>query len=220
MNAMLTILRKDLATELRSREVVSAMLVFAILMVLIFNFALELDKNARENVAVGALWATFLFAGTLGLNRIFASEADRTGMDALLLAPMDRSAIFFGKWLGAFLFILLVQAIILPIFTILYGVSLWHPLFLGLIVLGTIGYSAVGTLLAAIALQTRMREVLLPILLLPVSIPLLLSAVKGCQLVLENAPWGDILPAVSFLIAYDAIFLAIAYMTFDYLMEE
>ncbi|HUN22748.1 MAG TPA: heme exporter protein CcmB [Anaerolineales bacterium] len=217
---MLTILRKDLATELRSREVVSAMLVFAILMVLIFNFALELDKNARENVAVGALWATFLFAGTLGLNRIFASEADRTGMDALLLAPMDRSAIFFGKWLGAFLFILLVQAIILPIFTILYGVSLWHPLFLGLIVLGTIGYSAVGTLLAAIALQTRMREVLLPILLLPVSIPLLLSAVKGCQLVLENAPWGDILPAVSFLIAYDAIFLAIAYMTFDYLMEE
>jgi heme exporter protein B len=220
MNAMLTILRKDLATELRSREVVSAMLVFALLMVLIFNFALELDKNARENVAVGALWATFLFAGTLGLNRIFASEADRTGMEALLLAPMDRSAIFFGKWLGAFLFILLVQAVILPIFTILYGVSLWHPLFLGLIVLGTLGYSAVGTLLAAIALQTRMREVLLPILLLPVSIPLLLSAVKGCQLVLENAPWGDVLPAVSFLIAYDAIFLAIAYMTFDYLMEE
>ena len=220
LQAVFAIARKDLSAEIRSRELISAMLVFSLLVVLIFNFALELDKTARENVAAGVLWVTFTFAGTLGLNRTFAAEKDRGSLDGLLLAPVDRTAIYFGKLISTLSFMLLVEAIVLPIFTVLYGISLFNIALFGVILLGTFGYAGVGTLLACMAAQTRARDVMLPILLFPVTVPVMLSAVRASTGILFNAEWSDIVMWVNILVVYDIIFVAVAVMVFDYLIEE
>src|SRR5574342_79482 len=125
--ALSAVVWKDLAAELRSRELLSSMLVFALLVILIFNFALELDAKARANVTSGVLWVTFTFAGTLGLNRSMAIEKDRGCLDGLLLAPVDRSAIYFGKTLGNLIFMLVVEAIVLPVYSVLYNTNLFLP---------------------------------------------------------------------------------------------
>src|SRR5262245_30577816 len=177
-NAVLAVVRKDFSSEFRSRELLSAMLVFSLLVIVIFNFALELDIKVRQSVTAGVLWATFAFAGTLGLNRSMAIEKDRGSLDGLLLAPVDRSAIYFGKFISNLAFMLLVEIIVLPIYSILYNTNLFQPGLLMVILLGSIGYTAVGTLLAAMSVQTRTRDVLLPILLFPVAFSVLLAAVK------------------------------------------
>jgi heme exporter protein B len=166
LKAVWAVVWKDLAAEMRSRELISAMLVFALLVILIFNFALELDAQARSTVTAGVLWVTFAFAGTLGLNRSMAMEKDRGCLDGLLLAPVDRSAIYFGKMIGNLLFMLIVEAIVLPVYSILYNTNLFMPGLVAVILLGSLGYVVVGTLLSSMAVQTRTRDVLLPILLL------------------------------------------------------
>jgi heme exporter protein B len=218
--AVFAIVWKDLAAELRSRELLSAMLVFALLVILIFNFALELESKARLSVTSGVLWATFAFAGTLGLNRSMATEKDRGCLDGLLLAPVDRSAIFFGKAIGNLAFMLIVEAIVLPLYSALYNVNLFRPGLLVVILLGSVGYVAVGTLLASMAVQTRTRDVLLPILLFPVVIPVLVAAVKASTGFIQGWPMADIWPNLNLLIVYDVIFIAVAYMVFDYVVEE
>ena len=136
--AVSTIAWKDLTAELRNKEIVSAMFIFSLLVILIFNFALELDKSARENVAAGVLWVTFIFAATLGLNRTFAAEKDRGSLDGLLLAPIDRTALFFGKLLSTLVFILIVEIIVVPVFSVLYSISMFDPMFLLVLLLGTL----------------------------------------------------------------------------------
>jgi heme exporter protein B len=211
---------KDIAAELRSRQMMSAMLVFALLVVLIFNFALELDIVTREAVTSGVLWVTFAFAGTLGLNRSMAAEKDRGCLDGLLLAPVDRSALYFGKVIGNLLFMLTVEAIILPLYSVLYNVNLFVPGLVLVIVLGSWGYVAVGTLLAAMTIQTRTRDVLLPILLFPIVLPVLVPALKASNAYLQGFEVVDIMPWMNLLIVYDLIFTAIAFLVFEYVVEE
>jgi len=220
MKAVFAITWKDLAAELRSRELLSAMLVFALLVILIFNFALELDVKTRANVTSGVLWVAFTFAGTLGLNRSMAIEKDRGCLDGLLLAPVDRSAIYFGKVLSNLAFMLIVEAIVLPVYSVLYNTNLFDPGLIAVILLGSIGYVAVGTLLASMAVQTRTRDVLLPILLFPVVIPVIIAAVKASGGFLQGAEIADILPWLNILIVYDVIFIAISFMVFDHVVEE
>jgi heme exporter protein B len=218
--AVMAIAWKDLAAEFRSRELLSAMLVFALVVIVIFNFALELDIPTRRSVTSGVLWVTFAFAGTLGLNRSMAVERDRGCLDGLLLAPVDRSAIYFGKMLSNLAFMLIVEAIVLPIYSVLYNVNLFQPGLLLVILLGSIGYIAVGTLLSAMAVQARTRDVLLPILLFPVVLPVLISAVKASAGFLQGLEMSEIMPWLNILIVYDMIFIAIAYMVFDFVVEE
>lgn len=218
--AMMAIVRKDLAAEFRSRELLSAMLVFSLLVILIFNFALELDVKVRESVTAGVLWTTFAFAGTLGLNRSMAVEKDRGCMDGLLLAPVDRSAIYFGKATSNLAFMLIVEAIVLPIYSMLYNINLFQPGLLLIILLGSIGYISVGTLLAAMSVQTRTRDVMLPILLFPIAIPVLLASVKASSGFLNGAEFAEILAPLNLLIVYDLIFIAIPLMFFEYVVEE
>lgn len=220
LHATRAIIWKDLAAELRSRELLSAMLVFALLVILIFNFALELDPKTRGNLTAGVLWVTFAFAGTLGLNRSMALEKDRGCMDGLLLAPVDRSAIYFGKAIGNLIFMFIVEAIVLPVYSVLYNTNLFNPGLLLVIFLGSVGYVAVGTLLASMAVQTRTRDVLLPILLFPVVIPVMIAAVKASTGFLQSADFSEILPWLNLLVAYDIIFTAAAFMVFDYVVEE
>ena len=214
------IIWKDLKTEWRTRENLSAMLVFSLLVILIFNFSLELDLQARDSLAGGVLWATFIFAGTIGLNRSLAVEKDRGCLDGLLLAPVDRSAIFIGKAVGNLLFMLLVEAIVLPVYSFLYGVLVFQPGFLAVVLLGSIGYVAVGTLLATMVVQTRTRDILLPILLFPLTLPVVIAAVKASQGFIQALPLEDFSSWINILVAYDMIFVAVAIMVFDYILEE
>jgi heme exporter protein B len=220
LRSLTAIIWKDLAAELRSRELLSAMLVFALLVILIFNFALELDAQARATVTSGVLWVTFSFAGTLGLNRSMAMEKDRGCLDGLLLAPVDRSAIYFGKAIGNLIFMLIVEAIVIPVYSVLYSANLFNPGLLLVILLGSIGYVAVGTLLSSMAVQTRTRDVLLPILLFPLVIPVLIAAVKASTGFLQGVELVDIRPWINLLLVYDVIFIAVAFMVFDYIVEE
>jgi len=220
LRAVSAVVWKDLAAELRSRELFSAMLVFALLVIMIFNFALELNVKARSEVTAGVLWVTFAFAGTLGLNRSMASEKDRGCLDGLLLTPVDRSAIYFGKAIGNLVFMLLVEAIVLPVYSILYSVNLFNAGLILVILLGSVGYIAIGTLLASMAVQTRTRDILLPILLFPLAIPVLVAAVKASAGFLLASPMNEITPWLNLIVAYDVIFIAVAFMVFDYIVEE
>ena len=220
MRAVGAIVWKDIAAELRSRELIGSMLVFALLVILIFNFALELDLRIRQTITSGVLWVTFAFAGTLGLNRSMAMEKDRGCLDGLLLVPVDRSALYFGKTISNLLFMIVVEAIVLPIYSLLYNVSLFNLGLIGVILLGSIGYVVVGTLLASMAVQARTRDILLPILLFPVVLPVLVAAVRATTSILQGLPFEDFQAWISLLIAYDAIFLGVAIVAFDYIVEE
>ncbi|RME06265.1 MAG: cytochrome C biogenesis protein [Anaerolineae bacterium] len=218
--AMWAVVWKDLSAEWRSRELLTGMLVFAVLVILIFNFALELDAKARASVTSGVLWVTFAFAGTLGLNRSMASEKDRGCLDGLLLAPVDRSAIYFGKAIGNLIFMLVVEMVVLPLYSVLYNTNLFHPGLLLVVLMGSIGYVAVGTLLSTMAVQARTRDILLPILLFPLVVPVMIAAVKASGGFLQGVPWEELKVWINLLLVYDVIFVAIAFMFFDYVVEE
>ncbi len=218
--AVSAVVWKDLQAELRTLELFSAMLVFSLLIIIIFNFALELDLKTRQSVTSGVLWATFAFAGTLGLNRSMAIEKDRGCLDGLLLAPVDRSAIYFGKLISNLTFMLIVEAIVLVVYSILYNINLFQPGLLLVILLGSIGYAAVGTLLAAMSVQTRTRDILLPILLFPIIIPVLLAAVKASSGFLDGSQFSDVLLPLDILVVYDLIFISVAFMFFENIVEE
>ena len=217
---MSAIIWKDLAAEWRSRELLSAMLVFSLLVIFIFNFALELDPSTRASVTSGVLWVTFVFAGTLGLNRSLAVEKDRGCLDGLLLAPVDRTAIYFGKMIANLIFMLVVAVIVIPVYSVLYNANLFNPGLMLVILLGSEGYVAVGTLLSAMAVQTRTRDILLPILLFPVIVPVLVAAVKASAGFLSVLPLEEIRPWLNLLLVYDVVFTAVAFMVFEFVVEE
>jgi heme exporter protein B len=218
--AIQAVVWKDLAAEWRSRELISAMLVFALLVIFIFNFAMELQPQVRNSVAAGVLWVTFVFSGTLGLNRSLAMEKDRGCLDGLLLAPVDRTAIYFGKMIANLIFMLMMAVIVLPIYMVLYNINVFNLGLVGVILLGSEGYMAVGTLLAAMTVQTRTRDILLPILLFPVIIPVLVAAVKASGGFLQGLPIEEIIPWINLLLVYDVVFTAMAFMVFEFVVEE
>ena len=152
--ATLAILWKDLRAEARSKEVISAMFIFSLLAVVTFNFALELDRTARENGTAGVLWVTLIFAGTLGLGRSLNREKDQGSLDGLLMAPVDRSALYFGKTIGNFIFMGIVAAVMVPLLSVLFSISLFKPLIPAVLLLGILGYAGVGTLISSMAVET------------------------------------------------------------------
>jgi heme exporter protein B len=211
---------KDVAAELHTKEMISAMLVFSVLALLIFSFALDLRGEVAEAAAPGVLWSTIAFAGTLGLSRSMAREQQSGGIDGLLLAPMDRSAIFFGKALGNLAFMTIVEIALLPLFSALFDAPLLRPGVLVVLALGTLGYAAVGTLLAAIAVNTRAREVMLPILLLPLAAPVLIAAVQSTGGLAAGASLSEVGGWVRILVVYDLVIVAVSLLTFGYVVEE
>lgn len=218
--AVLAILRKDLRTELRSRELVSSMGLFALLSVFIFSFALELDRIARQEAISGVLWVTVVFASILGLNRSLAMERDQGNLDAMLLAPVNRAAIFLGKLIGNYLFALAVGLLLLPVMTVLFNMPLLQPWLLLILFLGTLGFSTIGTLLATMTVQTRARESLLPIVMLPVALPVLLASVRASTNILTNAPIDDWIAWPQILVVVDIIYLVLCFLLFEYVIED
>ena len=216
--AVLTILWKDIVLELRTKDIVVSALVFALLVIVVFNFAITPTPQTVAFVAPGVLWIAFTFGGVLGLNRSMALERESGGLQALLLAPVSRDLIFFGKMLGSFLFMLLVEIIVFPVFAVLYNFSLLMPGLIPVAALATLAIATVGTLFSAIAANTRSREVMLPLLFFPVLVPALIAAVEASTAVIQgSSPFDRWIP---FLIAFDALFLVVCPFAFQLVIEE
>ncbi|MCY3915670.1 MAG: heme exporter protein CcmB [Chloroflexi bacterium] len=214
------IISKDLRAEIRARELISVMALFALLSILVFSFALELDREAREEAVSGVLWVTLIFASTLGFNRSMAQERDHGNLDALLLAPVSRAAIFVGKLLGNFIFTLIVGLAMLPLMTALYGLALLDGWIIVTTALGIFGFATIGTLLATMTVQTRAREALLPIALLPIALPFLLTAVRATKGILSGAPAAEWQGPLGMLAAIIVIYLALCLLLYEYVLEE
>jgi heme exporter protein B len=215
---VLAIVWKDLRCELRTRQVWIGMAMFALLVLVVFNFAFDLRVDNKAAVAPGALWIAFVFASVLGLGRTLAAEQDRGSMDRLLLCPVDRTAVYFAKLIGNLAFIGAVEIVALPIFAAIYDLPIITGLILPIVVLGTIGVAAVGTLFSAVAATTQAREVLLPLLVFPLILPVVIGAVKATEALVSpvsgDAPW------LGLIAAFDVIFLSISAVTFPYVIEE
>ncbi len=210
---------KDVRSELRTRSAVVGSLVFGLLVVVTFNFALELEGEAAETVGSGALWVAIVLAAMMGFNFIFAQERDQGGMEGLILSSPDAGAIFFGKMAGALLFTLALEALLFPAFALFANISIASPALPAIILLGTLGFVTVGTLFSAMAVTSRARELFLPLLLLPVAVPVLIAAVEGTRAAIQGQS-DDLLPALSVLGAFDVVFLALSPVLFQFVIEE
>ncbi len=220
LRTIVAIIAKDLTAELRTRELLSSMLTFAVLVVIVFDFAFRWRTEDVRLVAPGMLWVTITFAGMLGLGRSLAIEQDKGCLDGLLLAPVDRSAIYFGKLLGNALFMGIVEAIILPLFGVLFDLPFVQPGLILVVLLGTLGFAGVGTLLSAMAVNTRAREVMLPILLFPVMLPAIIAAVKATAGVVDGLAFAEWRQWLNILVAFDVILITVSMLTFDFIVEE
>ena len=220
LHTLWQVFRKDLQVEWRGRQGLPVMLVFALLVVFLFNFALQLTPALQSGLAAGLLWVSLAFASTLGLNRSVSLERENNALDGLLLAPVDRSAIFFGKTLSNLIFTAVVALVLLPVFSLFYQQNMLNPRLLLVVLLGLGAYTSLGTLLAALSIQTRTRDVLLPVLLYPLALPVLIAAVEASRGILAGQPWAELQSWVLLLVACNILFLAAGLLLFDTILEE
>lgn len=215
------ILAKELRAEWRTRELMNTTIVFALMVVVLFSFTFDPSDAESRRYASGLLWLAFLFAGSLMLHPSFAREQSNDTLYALRMAPVAPSSILLGKLLANFIFMSLAELVLLPVFTVLYNVQILPVLdqLLLVLALGTLGLSVTGTVFSAIAAQARMRELLLPLLLLPILTPVLIASVEATTGLLSDPPELAATP-LKFLVGFDIIFLTASYFLFDYLCEE
>jgi heme exporter protein B len=219
---MLALIRKDLQVEFRTRETLASLLLLALLMLVVLSFAFDPTSTLRTEAAPGALWVAVIFAGVSGLNRSFVVERDNDCLQGLLLCPVDRGTIYLAKTIANFLFMVAALAVTVPIFIFFFNVQASWSL-LGVVsslALGVLGLSAVGTLFAAVAVRTRAREVMLPLLLLPLIVPVFIAGVKVTARALADAPLGAVAPWLHLMIGFDAVFLVVGWLVFEYAIEE
>lgn len=222
ITAVFSVVWKDMRIERHTRQTVSVMVMFSVVTVIMFNFALESNLDAARNVSTGLLWATILLAGTLGLNRSMALEQENQTMDALLIAPVPRNAIYLGKVISITLFTLALEVILVLLFMIFFNKPMWRPMVLLVLVLGTIGYIAAGVIVTSMTIQTRSKEVLLPVLLLPLALPLVLPASMAVAAYMfpQQPVWGEVQSAVYIVIMYDILMLTAGFLTYHFVVES
>lgn len=198
------------------------MLMFSLVTVIMFNFALGSTPTGASEISAGLLWATILLAGTLGLNRSLTIENENQTFDALLIAPIQRNAIYLGKVFSITIFSLLLEAILVIMFVVFFDKPFWRPQVLFVLACGTFGYIAAGVLIASMSIQTRSRDVLLPVLLLPLSLPLVLPAAiaVGAYMFPELPPWGEVQSAISLVLLYDLLMVTVGLFSYHYVVES
>ena len=221
-SAVWAITRKDFRIEQRTRQTVSIMIMFSLVTVIMFNFALGANLGAARELSTGLLWATILLAGTLGLNRSLAIERENQTFDALLIAPVKRNAIYLGKVFSITIFTLMLEAMLVIVFVVFFNKPFWRPQVLLILALGTFGYVAAGVLVTSMSIQTRSRDVLLPVLLLPLSLPLVLPAsiAVSAYMFPELPPWGEVQSAVYLVLLYDLLMVSVGLLTYHYVVES
>ncbi|MBI2868461.1 MAG: heme exporter protein CcmB [Chloroflexi bacterium] len=217
---VLAITWKDTLNEMRTREVISSVLVFALLVIVIFNFAFTATEETVRLVAAGILWVTFAFAGVLSLNRSFIIEKEENCLEGLMACPVSREIIYLGKLASSLLFMLVVEAVALPVFAFLFNQGVFSAQLVVVTLLTTVGFVSVGTLFSALAVNTKAREMVLPILFLPVVVPLIIAAVSATDLALTGAPWPELYAWLRVIGAFDVVFLVASYLIFSFIIEE
>jgi len=211
---------KDILSEIRTKESITSVLVFTLLVIVIFNFAFDSSAETMNLVAPGILWVTFAFAGVISLNRGFLVEKEENCIEGLLACPVPREAIYLGKVIGSLVFMLAVEAIGLPIFAFLFNLPVLSLQIIVITLLTTIGFTAVGTLFSAMAVNTKAREMVLPILFLPLVSPIIISAVKASSMALGGETWGAMGNWLAIIGTFDVIFLVASYLLFSFIVEE
>ncbi len=219
---MLALLRKDLQIEFRTKETLASLLLLGLLTLVVLSFAFDPASELRTEAAPGALWVAVIFAGVLGLNRSFLAERENECLQGLLLCPVDRGTIYLAKTIGNFVFMMVAQLFIVPIFVFFFNL----PMTVGIggvfltLALGVLGFAAVGTLFAAIAVRTQAREVMLPLLLLPLVVPIFIAGVKVTGRLLAGKPLAEVAPWLNLMVGFDVIFLVVGWLVFEYAVEE
>ena len=216
------LLRKDLRLEWRRRDSLLTMFFFGTLLLFVFHFAFDMPPDKVVELAPALLWLAFLFTGTLGLAQLFQAERDNHCLDALLLSPLDRGALFLAKSAFNLILMLLVESVVIPLFWILFNLGSWNllPQLFLVTLLGTLGFCVLGTITAAITLRARARELLLPLVLFPLMIPVILATIRCMEMVLRTGSFGDAIAWLRLLIGFDVIFLTIGVLIFDWVIES
>jgi len=223
MKNIITIVKKDLKLEFRKRESLTSMLFFGILVLVILNIAIGIGQNIAPSISGGILWVAVIFAAVLGLDRVFSNEKENRCIDGLLLSPIEPETIFIAKMAVNLIFMIIVELIIIPIFIVLYNSSITLenlPMFIAIVLLLNIGFSAVGTLLSAISSGTRRNDIMLPILLFPILIPLIAATVKATSELLSGSPVEKYSQWLYLTLAFDLIFFGSSYLLFEHVIKE
>lgn len=221
LSQIFLLLRKDLLLELRRRESLLTMFFFGTLLLFVFHFSFDLPPERVAEMAPALLWLAFLFTGTLGLAQLFEAERGNHCLEALLLSPMDRGALFLAKTAFNLILMVLVEIVVIPLFWILFNLRSWDliPNLFLVTLLGTVGFCVLGTLLSAVTLKARARELLLPLVLFPLMIPVILGTIRCMETILRTGELGEALPWLRLLIGFDVIFLTVGVLIFDWVIE-
>jgi heme exporter protein B len=222
MRGVWAIFRKDLLIEFRTKDSLNSMLFFGIVVLIVFNFALGSLHDSIRLAVPGILWIAFAFSGTLGLNRTFAAEKENSCLQGLLMVPMDRGVLYLGKMLAATVFMLISEAVIFVFSLVFFNLSVWKeiPYLLLVFLVGTLGFTAVGTLLSAVAVNTKLREVLLPLILFPVILPVLVNAVEATDVIINTTDYGALKLPLTVMSVFTIVFGTISYLLFEHVLED
>lgn len=224
-SAVWAVVWKDLRIEGRTRQTLSVMVMFSLATIIMFNFALGTALDAARNVSTGLLWAIVLLAAILGLNRSLALDRENQVFDAMLIAPIPRTALYLGKVLSISIFTLILDLILVVLFTVFFNKPFFQLPVILILFLGTIGYIAAGVLITSMTIQTRTREVLLPVLLLPISLPLVLPAASATATFISTAEfggpaWSEVQGPILLVLAYDLLMLGVGFLTYRFVVES
>jgi len=216
------LLCKDLLLELRRRDSLLTMFFFGTLLLFVFHFSFDLAPDKVAEMAPALLWLAFLFTGTLGLAQLFQAERENHCLDALLLSPLDRGALFLAKTSFNLILMLLVELVVMPLFWVLFNLSAWNllPQLFLVTLLGTIGFCVLGTIMSALTLRARARELLLPLVLFPLMIPVILATIRCMESVLRNGEFGEAVSWLKLLVGFDVIFMTVGVLIFDWVLES
>jgi heme exporter protein B len=222
MNKVWAVFQKDLLIELRTKDSLNSMLFFGVVVLVVFSFALESIRSSIRPAVPGILWVAFAFSGTLGLNRLFAAEKENSCLQGLLMTPADRGVIYLGKMLAATVFMLISETILFVCSLVFFNLTVWAeiPYLILVFFIGTLGFTTVGTLLSAVAVNTKLREVLLPLILFPVILPILINAVEATNVILNTSDYAALKLPLTVMSVFTVVFGTIAYVLFEYVLED
>lgn len=222
MNSIKTIIWKDIVSEFRTKDMLFSMAAFSVVVAVLFSFSLEVTNKNAVFLVPSLFWVSTIFVGTLGLGRSFAAERENGAIIGVLLSPVDRSLLYFAKVLSNFFYVFIIQLLLLALFILLFSIKVKGGLLdlLLAFVLGGMGFSSLGTLFSTMAVNTRIREMILPVILFPLLLPVLVNAVRATSVILTGGDFSEVFPYLKILISFDIIFLAAGSLVYEHVVEE